>query len=58
MIKIINENPPDLVSFMLQFLKEEEEVSNINDFKNALTKTITKRIAFNENMSKYPFFPT
>lgn len=40
MIKIINENPPHLVDYMIDYLQQEEDNTLKHDFKNKLNKTI------------------
>jgi hypothetical protein len=52
MIKIINENPSDLVGYMISFLREEESSAKVNEFKNALSRTISKRKAVTENLKQ------
>ena len=50
-IKIINENPVDIVDFMIKFLEEEESEANVSEFKNALSKTVLRRKVISEQMS-------
>ena len=42
-IKIINENPRDVVQFMIDYLREEEMASKSNEFGHALARNIGKR---------------
>ena len=41
MIRIINEDPKDMVEYMIQYLKTEEELESKNEFNATLSKTIS-----------------
>lgn len=41
MIKIINENPIDLIEYMIEYLKNEENNQSKNHFQSELSKTIS-----------------
>ena len=43
MIRVINENPPDIVGFMIEYLKEQEQYDQQHNFSQMLASTIASR---------------